>query len=165
MKRSTTLLFVLILVAILGYGCDSDNDATGPGAEPTSGPYTTRTATVTSVIDGDTVWVNGSEKVRYIGIDTPETNECYYQEAKDRNRDLVGGKTVTLEVCVAAPTDQYGRTLAHIHVDGTLVNKVLLTEGFARAYNVPPCTTRADEYRNAMNEAFNAGAGMWSACY
>lgn len=166
----------IVIVALLGIttagllllaagGCDSGSNTTGPEPEPTTGPYTNRTATVTSIVDGDTIWVNGNEKVRYIGIDTPETGECYYTEAKERNRQLVGGRQVLMEICNASPTDQYGRTLAHIHVDNILVNAVLLQEGYARAYPVPPCTERADEYRNYMNAAFNSGAGMWSACF
>ena len=159
------MILVVTFLATLG-GCDdSSSDQTGPGDDPTPGPYTTRTATVTHVIDGDTIWVNDDEKVRYIGIDTPEIGECYYNDAKWRNHALVNDKVITLEVCNAAPTDQYGRTLAHIKVDDTLVNAVLIREGYARASPVGPCTSRADFYRAEMNAAFADGAGMWSDCY
>ena len=162
------MMILLLCLPVLGpAGCDSGggDDTTGPGDDPTPGPYTTRTATVTYVIDGDTIQVNGNEKVRYIGIDTPEIGDCYYTEAKWRNFDLVDDKVVTLEVCNAEPTDQYGRTLAHVHVGDTLVNALLLREGYARALSIPPCTSRADYYRQMMNDAFAEGAGMWSACY
>lgn len=163
-----TIMLIILTTGLLLLtlpGCNSDNNTTGPGPDPTAGPYTNRTATVTSIVDGDTIWINGNEKVRYIGINTPETGECYYSEAKERNRQLVAGKQILMEICNASPTDQYGRTLAHIHVDNILVNAVLLQEGYARAYPVPPCTSRADEYRDYANAAFNSGAGMWSACY
>ena len=144
-------------------GCDSDSggSSTGPG-DP--GQYTTRSATVTYVYDGDTIQVNGSEKVRYIGINTPETGDCYYWEATLRNRELVDDRTVTLEVCNADPEDKYGRTLAHIKVGDKLVNALLIQEGYARAYRIPPCVSRADYYSDLEQEARDAGRGMWTAC-
>ena len=153
----------LFISSVFISGCDdSSSSSTGPD-EP--GQYTTRTALVTYVYDGDTIQVNGSEKVRYIGIDTPETGECYYWEAKLRNRELVDDRTVTLEVCNADPTDQYGRTLAHINVDDQLVNSMLIEEGYARALNIPPCTSRADMYTDLETEARNNERGMWGKCY
>ncbi|MBN1295678.1 thermonuclease family protein [bacterium] len=168
MKTLTPIAwFLLIIIALTGpTGCDdSDSGSPTEPGEPSPGPYTTRTATVTRIIDGDTIVVNSGEKVRYIGIDTPETGDCYYSEATMRNTDLVDHRVVTLEVCNASPTDQYGRTLAHVHVDGILVNAVLIREGYARAISIPPCTSRSDDYRQMMDDAFADGAGMWSACY
>lgn len=169
MSKTITHAVILILVAVATMfliSCDSDSDSpTGPENTPTPGLYTTRTATVTSVVDGDTIWVNNNEKIRYIGIDTPEIGDCYYAEAKHRNAELVDNKVVTLEICKADPQDQYGRTLAHIKVGDTLVNAVLLREGFARTSSWEPCTSRKDYYREQMNQAFNDGRGMWSDCY
>jgi micrococcal nuclease len=153
---------ILLLFTVLGAGCDSDNSSsTGPGD---SDDYTTRTATVSYVYDGDTIQVNSSEKVRYIGIDTPERGECYYWEATLRNRELVDKRTVVLEICKASPEDQYGRTLAHVYVNSTNINALLIQEGYAKAYRVPPCTTRADEYSGYERDARNSGRGRWSAC-
>ena len=108
--------------------------------------------------------MNNNEKIRYIGIDTPEIGKCYYWEATQRNRELVDDRTITLEICREDPQDQYGRTLAHIRVDGILVNAVLLEEGFADALRIPPCTSRADYYFELRNEARAAGRGMWGEC-
>ncbi len=162
MKIERILLVILCCIAFIS--CDGNHSSTGPD-EPSSTPdYATRTATVTYVYDGDTIQVNGNEKVRYIGIDTPERGECYYWEATLRNRDLVDDRVVTLQICHDAPVDQYGRTLAHVFVGDVLVNAVLVREGFARAYRVPPCTTRADEYAEMEREARASGRGRWSAC-
>ena len=103
---------------------------------------------VVRVIDGDTIEVcclNGRpEKVRYIGVNTPETNhpakdvEEYGREAKEANRTLVQGKTVRLEFDVD-PRDRYGRLLAYVHLeDGTFVNARLVEQGFAQVMTVPP---------------------------
>ncbi len=147
---------LLLLLLLLPGGCGRDKDGTGSD--------TLRTATVTYIVDGDTIWVNGNEKIRYIGVDTPEIGECYYEEAKLRNMELVSGKTVTLEVCAQSPTDKYGRTLAYVYVDGILVNSILLIEGYARILEIPPCTSKATEFSEQMNAAKDSGAGLWSAC-
>lgn len=164
--RRVTALVCLGLTVLIVTGCDSDdgNDPTGPGDDPPPGRYTTRTATVTYVIDGDTIQINGNENVRYIGIDTPEIGECYYTEAKWRNFDLVDDRVITMEICNAEPQDHYGRTLAHIYVGDTLINGLLLREGYGRALSIPPCNFRADYYRQMMNDAAADGAGMWSEC-
>ncbi len=158
-------LFLILMFLFPAAGCDDDSSpsSTGPGDEP-SGDYDTRTAVVTYVYDGDTIQVDNSERVRYIGIDTPERGECYYWEATQRNRELVDDRTVTLEVCKEESEDHYGRTLAHIKVDGKLVNAILIEEGFANALRIPPCISRADYYFDLRDEARDANRGMWGDC-
>lgn len=74
---------------------------------------------VVRVIDGDTIEIEGGDRVRYIGIDTPETVDprkpvqCYGQEASNKNKELVEGKTVELEKDVSE-TDKYGRLLRYV---------------------------------------------------
>ena len=155
-SRSGYRFLLPLLLLLMPGGCAKDKDATESDL--------LRTAHVTYIVDGDTIWVNGSEKVRYIGVDTPEIGECYYEEAKQRNTELVSGKTVTLEVCAQSPTDKYGRTLAYVTVDGILINSILLIEGYARTMEIPPCTAKATEFSEQMNAAMGSGAGMWSAC-
>jgi len=101
---------------------------------------------VVRVVDGDTivVVVDGVEyRVRYIGIDTPETVhpsepvECFGREASQRNRSLVEGKAVVLEKDVSE-TDQYGRLLRHVWVEGEMVNAALVGEGYAQVSTYPP---------------------------
>ena len=62
------------------------------------------------MIDGDTIVIEGGQKVRYIGMNTPEveTSECYATEATEINKNLVLGKEVKLEKDVS-DTDKYGR--------------------------------------------------------
>ena len=97
----------------------------------TSPKPTTPTYLVTKVIDGDTIQIEGGQKVRYIGIDTPETVDptrpdgCFGKEASEKNKNLVLGKKVRLEKDVSL-TDRYGRLLRYVYVDELFVNDALV---------------------------------------
>jgi micrococcal nuclease len=131
----------------------------------------TRRARVTEVIDGDTIWValgGRSYKVRYIGIDTPETHfgiEWMGPEATAANARLVGGRTVFLEKDVSE-TDRYGRLLRFIwlhEANGWLfVNAELLREGFAQVTTYPPDVKYADTvFLAAQRRARQHNRGLW----
>jgi micrococcal nuclease len=131
-------------------------------------------ATVTKVIDGDTVWVDlsgdgaGDAKVRYIGIDTPETtfghHDCYGDEATARNTALIGGRSVAMEKDVSE-TDRYGRLLRYVYLgDGTWINGVLVREGYARVTIYAP-DRRYEVQLYALQALAQAEhAGGWGAC-
>ncbi len=88
---------------------------------------------VTRIIDGDTIVVEGGERVRLLDIDTPERGEPCYQEAKDRLEELIDGKEVTLEPH-AEDRDRYGRLLRYVFLEDQLINLVLVHEGLATLY-------------------------------
>lgn len=116
------------------------------------------------VIDGDTVVINGGEKVRYIGLDTPEEGEPFYGEAKERNSRLVGGKSVRLVFCEAQKRDKYGRLLAWVYSDGVFVNETLVREGLARRLVIPPCgLQKYKEFKRAEEEARSKKLGLWAS--
>jgi micrococcal nuclease len=126
-------------------------------------------AEVTRVIDGDTIEVDidGQEfDVRYIGIDTPESVdprrpvECFGEEAAEYNRDLVDGKIVGLEKDVSE-TDDFGRLLRYVWLDGFLVNARLVTDGHALAVTYPPDVRYAELFAQLQAEAREAGRGLW----
>jgi len=124
--------------------------------------------TVLRVIDGDTLIVRrGGEKirVRLIGINAPEHDECYGSQATQALRHLVDGRTVTLVTDTEA-SDQYGRLLAYVYVDGKLANQSLVEDGFALARPYPPNTSLQPDLDRAMQRARRERAGMWapSAC-
>ena len=127
-------------------------------------------ARVTRVIDGDTIEVDMDGrlyKVRYIGIDTPETVhptrgvEPYGKEASERNRQLVEGKTVYLEKDVSE-TDRYKRLLRYVYVDDVMVNAVLVQEGYAQVATYPPDVKYVDEFLELQREAREEGRGLWA---
>ena len=94
-------------------------------------------ALITRVIDGDTVELADGRRVRYLGIDTPESGEYYAENATARNRELVEGKTVELQVG-RRNEDEYGRLLRYVYVDGIFVNAELVAQGYAKAYIFDP---------------------------
>jgi len=117
---------------------------------------------VEKVVDGDTIWVEGGKKVRYIGINTPERGDPLYEEAKRLNGDLILGKSVYIEPDVE-PTDTYGRDLGYIYTEeGLLVNAVLVQRGLAYVYRWHPNTRYADRLLVVQKEARGAHVGIWN---
>lgn len=119
-----------------------------------------RQARVTRVIDGDTVELEDGKRVRYIGIDTPETGDCYWTEATNKNKKLVEGKIVTLLRDVSE-TDKYGRLLRYVWVGDTFINDVLVRKGYANASSYPPDVKYQDQFREAEREARDDDRGLW----
>ncbi|MCI0563770.1 MAG: thermonuclease family protein [Nitrososphaera sp.] len=134
-----------------------------PTTAPTTAP-TGETATVTDVIDGDTIDVTiagVSYRVRYIGMDTPERGDPYYSEATQANSDLVAGQVVTL-VKDVSETDRYGRLLRYVYLqDGTFVNAELVRLGYAQVATFPPDVRYQDLFLQLQREARAAGRGLW----
>jgi len=121
------------------------------------------TAKVLRVVDGDTVdiEVNGErQRVRYIGINTPERNEPCYEQATQANIDLVLGKTVRL-VRDKSDTDRYGRLLRYLFVDDIFVNKVLVEQGHAEAVLYKP----DDQYYNLLSDLEGVAAEAGLGCH
>lgn len=127
-------------------------------------------ATVVSVTDGDTltVEINGvNERVRLIGINSPEAGECFAAEATAELRSLTVGRTVRL-VIDRTNRDDFGRLLRYVFVDdqirGTVfVNEVLVEGGFAIANRYEPDTAKAAELETAQGRAQDATRGLWSS--
>jgi micrococcal nuclease len=88
---------------------------------------------VTNVIDGDTVVITGGERVRLLGIDTPEKGEFYYKEAKARLEQLAEKKEVFVEK-ERDDKDKYDRLLRYIFINNTNINLKLVEEGYANCY-------------------------------
>lgn len=127
-------------------------------------------AIVRRVVDGDTVELESGEKVRYIGVNTPETVDprkavqCFGREASEFNKNLVAGKTVHL-VRDVSDRDRYGRLLRYVYLeDGTFVNMKLITEGYARPATYPPDVQYSKQFIFNARLAENSGRGLWSAC-
>lgn len=94
-------------------------------------------ALVSCVIDGDTIELADGRRVRYLGIDTPELGEPYSNQALAKNRHLVEGKVVELQIG-KRDQDEYGRLLRYVYVDGVFVNAELVAQGYAKAYIFDP---------------------------
>jgi len=131
-------------------------------------------AQVVRVVDGDTIRVRldgRTERVRYIGVDTPESVkpgtpvQCYAKRAAAANAALVAGRSVRL-VGDVEQRDRYGRLLAYVYRarDGLFVNAELVRRGYATVLTIPPDVRFAERFRALAAEARRAGRGLWSAC-
>jgi|GEM_PF-498272 len=122
---------------------------------------------VKKVIDGDTIELVDGTKIRYIGIDTPETVhpsrpvEFMGKEASDFNKNLVEGKCVRLEYDVQR-TDKSGRTLAYVFLDSIFVNAELVKLGYAQTLTVPPDVQYEETFLKLQREAREDQRGLWS---
>jgi micrococcal nuclease len=141
-----------------------------PSASPTPrSPTTGRLAKVVTVLDGDTIVIRGGEKVRYTGLNTPETHhpdrlpEYCGQEAAEANRRLVAGKTVRLEFDEHR-RDRYGRLLAYVYVDGLFVNAELIRQGYAQVSTYRENQRYHDEFARLQQSAIAARRGLWGGC-
>jgi micrococcal nuclease len=124
---------------------------------------------VVKVIDGDTIELENGQKVRYIGIDTPELVhpskpvECFAKEAQEKNKELVLGKEVWLEKDISE-TDKYGRLLRYVWVNDVLVNEVLVQEGYAQVSTYPPDVKYQERFLEAQRKAREENKGLWNSC-
>jgi len=126
---------------------------------------------VQRVIDGDTVVLVGGERLRYIGIDTPELKHrnkdirTMAMVAKSVNKKLVSGKKLVIKYDIEK-RDKYGRLLAYVYTeDGTFVNAELMKMGYAQILTVPPNVMYADHFLSLQRQARKAKRGFWSNEY
>lgn len=128
-----------------------------------------QTVKVTRVIDGDTIEIETGARVRYIGINAPETVnpkrevQCFGKEATAKNRELVEGKEVRLEKDISE-TDKSGRLLRYVYLDNMMVNEWLVAEGYAYASSFPPDIKYQDLLQQAQARAQVEKKGLWGSC-
>jgi len=123
--------------------------------------------TCIGVVDGDTIVLDGNQKVRLIGVDTPETSDprkpvqYYGREACEFTKGLVEGKKVRLDYDWNK-RDKYGRTLAYVFLeDGTFLNAEIIKKGYGFAYQ-HFLFKYYDEFKQYEREAREKGIGLWA---
>lgn len=176
--RAALLLLALIsLVALVSPSLSSDPAPSPSPSAPSPHPLARgeRDGAVVRTVDGDTIYVRlatGVEKVRYIGVDTPEVHhptrgeEPGGREATVVNRRLLGDRPVRLETDVQL-RDRYGRLLAYVWArrpDGgeVMVNAELVRLGYAAVMTVPPNVRHAALFRRLAAEAREQHRGLWA---
>jgi micrococcal nuclease len=139
----------LILLLILLTACTPTNELEGPFI-------------VTKVIDGDTIEIDTQERIRLSGINSPETGECYYQEAKDRLTELILNKNIYLERDYTNK-DKYKRLLRYIHLNNQEINSLLTKEGFVKVYDKYASDTKKYiQLKETEKTAIEKSLGVWS---
>jgi len=130
------------------------------------GPSRAFAETVIYVIDGDTVILDNHERVRLIGIDTPEIRSKYHRgephgkEAKKYLKKLIEGKEVVLKPG-REPKDKYGRRLAYLYTpDGLFINEELVRLGHAETFRRFPFQYK-EKFLQLEAEAKVTEVGMW----
>jgi micrococcal nuclease len=170
--RRLPVAVLAVLLALLA-GCSRGGAAPLPGAAPATGQLPAGVdVVVRRVVDGDTIEVTGKERVRLIGIDTPETKApdrpvgCFGEEASRFTTSLIPAGTAVRLVGDAEQRDRYGRLLAYVYraTDGLFVNAELLRRGYAQLLTIPPNIAHTDEFTTIAREARAGSQGLWAAC-
>jgi micrococcal nuclease len=181
-KRSSSaknvLTTVTVLVAAFASGLWTISHQQAPSGRPTQ--IEGQQHRVAYVSDGDTIKLDNGQKVRLIGIDTPETHDNVKltrdvskrhssrsaqlqmgEEAAAFVRKFLQGKDVRLEFDVEQH-DRYGRLLAYVYLsDGTFVNEKIIREGYAYPLTIPPNVRHAEQFKIWFDEARDNRRGLW----
>jgi len=161
--RQIIIIILVFLAGVFGSNLFNSSDL------PVSEGFEDRLHLVTEVIDGDTIVVNGSNRVRFIGIDAPEIEECYYSEAKEALKGLIEGEYVRLEKDISG-VDGYGRLLRYVFlpeeadVSDIFVDRFMLDEGFANIFELSQDRRYRSILISARNQAVAMEKGMWEEC-
>jgi micrococcal nuclease len=154
-RRASRFVPLLLLLALVANAWGADPHSFG--------------GVVVKVVDGDTIHVrlgDRVEKVRYIGVNTPEVRHRTQgeqpgsREAWEVNRRLVAGRQVRLELDTRE-RDRYGRLLAYVWVGETMVNAELVGRGYAQVMTVPPNVRYQQLFVRLQRDAREAGRGLW----
>lgn len=173
-RKTITALIVLIISALAQFIVPNPVKQIKP--KPSLLLFAPNFSKVTRVIDGDTIEIENGQKVRYIGIDTPELHhpkkevQCFAQEAYLKNKELVEGKIIKLEKDISE-TDKYGRLLRYVYLQennsssaAIFVNNYLAENGYAYAATFPPDVRFADLFKESQTQASIKGSGLWKSC-
>jgi len=157
MRRRCGIGLALLLV------CASYGLAWGDTPDPAKATIDSR---VLKIIDGDTVDIRGSQRVRLLNIDTPEIGQPYADEAAAFTKSLILFKNVRLELDVK-PYDAYTRMLAYVYVETetgwAMANLEIVRAGLARLLIIPPNGKYRDEFEAALLDAMIHRRGIWGA--
>jgi len=185
LNKIIIVLFIGLIALVSFYSCSCESLAIhhveyGKFALPLGGNYNYVDILVKRAVDGDTLVLENGERVRLIGIDTPEmheSNKLYKDAARTKQdittiqklgrraykftKDLVEGKRVSLEFDVER-FDKYKRLLAYVYLkDGTFVNAEIVKQGYASLMTYPPNVKYADLFLKLYQEARENRRGLW----
>ncbi len=159
MKRRSQLIIAIIIVAAIAVVNSLVLQAAGITGKAVAQK---EDKIVTRVVDGDTIVVEGGDRIRLLDIDTPERGEACYKEAKDRLTKMIDGKSVTLER-TGENKDSYDRLLRYIFYNNTNINLLLVREGLATLYFYNKNTPYYEQLIRAEQSAKKEGLCVWKS--
>lgn len=137
---------------------------------------------VARVVDGDTLKFSTGERIRLIGVDTPEAryNDKLLRDSRKSGKDTgtiialgIKASKFTKDLCLNKKVrldydvekhDRYGRTLAYVYLeDGTFINARIIEEGYGQIMTIPPNVKYADYFRKLEKEARDGRKGLWKS--
>jgi len=176
-RRRVARAAVVVAAALLVAACGGSSRNAGSSSDVglDGGRGAAGAAKVVKIVDGDTIRVRIGgrvERVRFIGVDTPETHgpgglrECFGKEATVRTASLLPVGTQVDLVRDVDARDRYQRLLAYVYRkrDGLFVNLELAKDGFAVALTIPPNIAHVDEFVRAAGVARDRNIGLWATC-
>lgn len=168
-KKLVSAVITLIVILLGGYTLQQ------PQQEViTQGPVNPGYYAVVRISDGDTISVdmNGTEeKIRMIGVDTPETHhpskpvQCFGRAASEFTKKFIGTQPVRLEADPLNDNrDRYQRLLRYVYTpDGKMLNRELVAQGYGFAYTSFPLE-KSDEFQKLEDNARENNLGLWGGC-
>lgn len=155
LRARLILLGIVVLIAVLILS----GRRPAPDAAPVAAPLDVKVAWC---YDGDSFRTEDNQEIRILGIDCPERDAPFADEARDFATNALRGKSVRLEADGDSfETGYYGRTLAYIWVDGADYGEAILKAGLARVYQRTQCSRR-DRYLELEKAARDARIGLWN---
>lgn len=153
-------LFLAEREGVINGNVAGDNLGSGQFTEAPLGD-SIRSTRVTRVLDGDTIEIESGERVKYLGIDAPESGRPFSTKATRENERLVAGRMVNLEFDVKRK-DRFGRILAYVWVGDNLINREIVKNGYALSKVVQPNVKHKALILGAENEARIGCRGLWA---
>ena len=169
-KISTILILGILLFVCTGEVTSSPEASLSPKGSITDNNWSNLVQyEVIRVIDGDTVELKNGERLRYNDIDTPETVhpskpiECYGEEASKKNKELVEGETILVELG-NPEKDRYGRLLGYVYIDDLFVNAELVRGGYAEVNSYGNPGSKLSNLLDIEKNAKKRMEGIWGTC-
>ncbi len=176
MTKKQTIYVLAIILVVIQFFFNKNSPLLKISSNPTNiptpviaTPYEKQKVKVIRIVDGDTIEIEGKQKVRYIGVNAPELHdprrpiECYGQTAADENKRLVEGKEVYIQRDISE-TDKYKRLLRYLWIGDIFVNDYLVRQGFAQVSTFPPDVRYQQQFLEAQKEAIEKDRGLWKKC-
>jgi micrococcal nuclease len=171
LRTAAKYIFLTVLLGVAGFAAAAGvGDAPAAPRAPAAAEWFVVRGTVVKIVDGDTLDVRVSalrrERVRLIGIDTPERGACFFSPASTGARRLALGRRVRLVGDrTQAKRDRYGRLLAYVSLpNGQDLGRQLILGGYGTVYVFNRPFNRVASYRAAEAVAQGATAGLWASC-